>query len=336
MLLGVLGANAQSAGTRMAVVNGEVITEEQVQRAASQQLESLELKRLQFEANLKHDKSNLMENTLEEILAEKLLAAEAKKRNIPEDQLVRDDVDAKVPIPSDEAVEKFWAENQARINMTREQALPQIRQYLRGQDRDRVLSEYLEKLKKDYGVESYFEPARTDVAIQGHPALGSPQAPITIVEFSDFECPFCGTLHPTLKEIEKNYGDRIRVVYRQFPLNNLHPNAQKAAEASLCANDQQKFWELHDAMFTDQRNLGVDALKQKAGQLGMNAEQFSSCLDSGKYSEAVRKDVADGTKAGVSGTPAMFVNGRFLSGAQPYQEIARIIEDELRRAAVKR
>lgn len=336
LLLGVLWANAQSAGTRMAVVNGEVITEEQVQRAASQQLESLELKRSQFEANLKHDKSNLMENTLEEMLAEKLIAAEAKKRNIPEDQLVRDDVDAKVPIPSDEAVERFWSENQARINMTREQALPQIRQYLRGQDRNRVLSEYLEKLKKDYGVEAYFEPARTEVAIQGHPVLGSPQAPITIVEFSDFECPFCGALHPTLKEIEKNYGDRIRVVFRQFPLNNLHPNAQKAAEASLCANDQQKFWELHDAMFTDQSNLGVDALKQKAVQLNMNAEQFNTCLDSGKYSETVKKDVVDGTKAGVSGTPAMFVNGRFLSGAQPYQEIARIIEDELRRAAANR
>ena len=335
LMLGVTWANAQSSGARLAVVNGEVITEEQVQKAAGRELENLELKRFQFEANLRQDKSNLMLNTLEEMLAEKLIAAEAMKRSMTGDQLVRDDVDARVPIPSDEAVEKFWAENQARINMTRDQALPQIRQYLRGQDRERVFFEYIEKLKKDYAVESYFEPARTDVASQGHPALGPAQAPVTIVEFSDFECPFCGTLHPTLKEIEKTYGDKIRVVYRQFPLNNIHPNAQKAAEASLCANDQQKFWQLHDAMFTDQRNLGVSALKEKAVQLQMNAEEFNACLDSGKYADAVRRDIVDGAKAGVSGTPAMFVNGRFLSGAQPYQEIARVIEDELRRAEAK-
>jgi protein-disulfide isomerase len=172
-----------------------------------------------------------------------------------------------------------------------------------------------------------------DVTTQGSPVLGASQAPVTIVEFSDFECPYCGALYPTLKEVEKNYGDKIKVVYRQFPLASIHPNAQKAAEASLCANEQQKFWELHDAMFTDQRNLSVNALKQKAAALNLNTDQFNSCLDSGKYVDVIRRDVADGTKLGVSGTPAMFVNGRYLSGAQPYQEISKIIDDEIRRAS---
>jgi len=152
------------------------------------------------------------------------------------------------------------------------------------------------------------------------------------VEFSDFECPFCGGLFPTLKRVEESYKDKIKIVYRQFPLNNLHPHAQKAAEASLCANDQDKFWQLHDAMFTDQQNLTVDDLKSKASTLSLNAATFSTCLDSGKYAGSIRDSIAEGSKLGVDGTPALFINGRYLGGNQPYDVIAKIIEDELVRA----
>jgi predicted DsbA family dithiol-disulfide isomerase len=325
--------SGQTTGKRLAVVNGEVITEEQVQAAARQELESIELKRLQFEAELARGRSSAIENALEAFVTEKLLAAEAKKQNVSRDELVQAEVDAKVPFPSDQVVERFWNENAGRINMTKEQALPQIRLYLRQQDRDRVMSEYLERLKTAYKVESFFEPHRTEVAIDSHPTLGPAQAPITIVEFSDFECPYCGSLFPTLKEIEKRYQDQVRIVYRQFPLTQIHPNAQKAAEASLCAHEQQKFWEFHDAMFTDQRNLSIAALKEKAVQLRLNPEQFNGCLDNGKYVGAVQKDVAEGQKVGLTGTPALFINGRYLNGAQPYEEIAKIIDDELRRRA---
>jgi protein-disulfide isomerase len=154
---------------------------------------------------------------------------------------------------------------------------------------------------------------------------------VTIAEFSDFECPFCSGLLPTLKALEATYKDKIRIVYRQFPLNNIHPNAQKAAEASLCANEQGKFWEMHDAMFADQQRLAVDDLKSKAAALSMNAETFATCLDSGKHAAAVRDSIVEGAKAGVDGTPALFINGRFLAGNQPYAEIEKIIEDELAR-----
>jgi protein-disulfide isomerase len=170
------------------------------------------------------------------------------------------------------------------------------------------------------------------VQIQGHPSKGPADAPVTIVEFSDFECPFCGGLFPTLKRVEQNYSEKVRIVYRQFPLNNLHPHAQKAAEASLCANEQNKFWQLHDAMFTDQQNLTVDDLKSKAATLSMNAANFATCLDSGKYAAAIRESLAEGNKVGVDGTPALFINGRYLGGNQPYDEIAKIIDDELLRA----
>jgi len=173
------------------------------------------------------------------------------------------------------------------------------------------------------------EPLRTEVAAVG-PAKGPATAPVTIVEFSDFQCPFCARLIPTLDQVTSKYGDKVRLVFRQFPLA-MHAEAQKAAEASLCANDQGKFWEFHDAMFKNQQALAVDQLKAKAVEMGMNAEQFNSCLDGSKHAAQVKKDFEEGSKAGVSGTPAMFVNGRFISGAVPFPEIAKVIDDELNR-----
>ena len=155
---------------------------------------------------------------------------------------------------------------------------------------------------------------------------------MTIAEFSDFECPYCGALFPVLQQIEANYKGRIRVVFREFPLTTIHPHAQKAAEASLCANDQQKFWELHDMMFKDNKNLDVDALKAKAASLKLDTKAFNECLDSSQHADWIKRDVAEGLRVGVTGTPAMFINGRFLSGVHPYEEIAKIIDEELLKA----
>jgi protein-disulfide isomerase len=174
-------------------------------------------------------------------------------------------------------------------------------------------------------------PERTEIDTAGHPARGSATAPVTIVEFSDFECPFCGRLFPTLKAVENIYLDRVRIVYRQFPLRRIHPLAQKAAEASLCANEQGRFWEMHDSLFGDQEHLTVDALKARAVALKLDTAAFNACLDSGKAVAAIDKDIADGMKAGVTGTPTMFINGRMMVGAQPYAQIQAVIEDELQR-----
>jgi protein-disulfide isomerase len=164
---------------------------------------------------------------------------------------------------------------------------------------------------------------------EGFPAKGPAEAAVTIVEFSDFQCPYCSRVLPTLDRIQQSYGDKVRLVFRQFPLRSIHPQAQKAAEASLCAHDQQKFWEMHDAMFGDAKQLGIDQLKAKAASLGLDTEAFNECLDSSRHAEQVQGDVVAGSQAGVTGTPAMFVNGRFLSGAQPYEAIAKLIDEEL-------
>ena len=148
-----------------------------------------------------------------------------------------------------------------------------------------------------------------------------PDAPVTIVEFSDFQCPYCQRLAPTMDQVKSNYGDKVRLVFRQFPLP-FHDDAQKAAEASLCAEDEGKFWQMHDAMFEDIRALGVAELKKTAGELELNQESFDECLDSGKYAAQVAQDTREGRAAGVSGTPAMFINGRFVSGAVSYDQLA--------------
>jgi protein-disulfide isomerase len=322
-------ATAQSGSQRLAVVNGEIITEEQVTRAATHDLEELDVKRLQAEAKYKQDKHNILEKTLDGLIEDKLLGAEAAKRQISLEVLIETEIEKNVKSPTDAEVESVYEQNKARIPVSREQALPQVRAYLLDLKRNEIREAFVGKLKKDNGVTSYLDPIRTEIPTAGFPSLGPAAAPVTIVEFSDFECPFCSGLFPTLKEVEKAYGDRVRIVYRQFPLTAIHPHAQKAAEASLCANEQQHFWEFHDSLFGNQRELTLDALKKRAQDLKLDTAVFNACLDSGKHADAVTKDITEGARAGVTGTPALFINGRLLSGNQPYASIAEIIEDEL-------
>jgi protein-disulfide isomerase/Skp family chaperone for outer membrane proteins len=325
-------ACAQNQSKPIAVVNGENITQDQLDKAVAPELSRIERKREQFLLSLEREKKKAMEDALEDIVNDKLLETEAKKRNVTVDQLVRSEVNEKVQAPSEETVRRFYDDNKAMIKGTFVETALEIRNYLMQQGQDAAFSGLLSKLRKDYGYKSLIEPERAKVETQGHPSRGPATAPVTIVEFSDFECPYCGGLYPTLKRVEENYKDKIRIVYRQFPLNNIHPRAQKAAEASLCANDQNKFWQLHDAMFADQKNLTVEDLKAKAAQAALNGSTFATCLDSGKHAAAINASVAEGSKLGIDGTPAMFINGRFLGGNQPYDAIAKIVEDELARA----
>ena len=260
-------ACAQGQTKTLAVVNGESITEEQVQKAAAAELDRLEQKRKQFLVTHERDKKNAVEDALEELVNDKLLGLEAKKRNITVNDLVQQEVENKVTVPSEEVVRKFYDDNKAVINGSFIETALEIRNYLMERNHENAFANLLSRLRKDYGFKSMVEPDRAKVESQGHPSKGPANAPVTIVEFSDFECPFCSGLYPTLKRVEETYKDKIRIVYRQFPLNHIHPHAQKAAEASLCAHDQDKFWQFHDEMFLDQKNLTVDDLKSKAAKL---------------------------------------------------------------------
>lgn len=175
------------------------------------------------------------------------------------------------------------------------------------------------------------QPSKVDVSTDDDPSKGSENAPVTIIEFSDFECPFCGRFFTqTLPQIEENYinDGKVRLVYRDFPLG-FHPQAQKAAEAAECADEQGKFWEMHDKLFEDGVSGGVGSFKQYAEDLGLDTAKFNDCLDSGAMASEVQNDMQDGQSAGVSGTPTFFINGQKVVGAQPFSAFENIIDSEL-------
>jgi protein-disulfide isomerase len=169
---------------------------------------------------------------------------------------------------------------------------------------------------------------RIEVKSAGHPEVGAKDAPVTIVEFSDFQCPFCGRAEPTLRQVRAKYGDKVRLVYMDFPLG-IHEHAIDAASAGRCAEEQGKFWQFHDAMFADQSKLKPDDLKADAKKLGLDTAKFNDCFDKGKYKSGIESDMAQGRDLGVDGTPAFFINGRPMTGAQPFEKFQSTIDEEL-------
>lgn len=158
---------------------------------------------------------------------------------------------------------------------------------------------------------------------------GKDSAKVTLIEYSDFQCPYCSRHEETLKQIEAKYPNDVRLVYRHFPLSSLHPFAQKAAEASECANAQGKFWEMHDKLFAIAQTtagLSIDAMKNAAKELKLDTNKFNNCLDKGEMTAKVAKSYQDGMAAGVSGTPATFINGKILEGAVPLEQFEPMIK----------
>jgi protein-disulfide isomerase len=170
---------------------------------------------------------------------------------------------------------------------------------------------------------------RYDVSTEGYPSLGPADAPITIVEFSDFQCPFCKRFHDeTYKALLEAYPGQIRFVYRNLPLTSIHPDAMPAAVASLCANEQNVYWEYHEKLFSSDA-LGRDIYVQYASDLNLNADEFNACLDSGKFDEFIQQDIDFAFNLGVQSTPTFFINGLAIVGAQPLTSFQQIIDKEL-------
>jgi protein-disulfide isomerase len=175
------------------------------------------------------------------------------------------------------------------------------------------------------------EPPVQKLDVGASPTRGPKDAPVTVVVFSDFECPFCARAVPTLQQLENEYGGRLRVVFKHVPLPN-HPNARLAAAASLAAHEQGRFWEFHDVLFANQRALDRASLERHAQQVGLDLGRFRSALDSGRFEAQVAADAAEGARVGAQGTPTFFINGRTLVGALPIEQFRRLIDDELRKA----
>src|SRR5207344_2611231 len=211
---------------------------------------------------------------------------------------------------------------------TLDQVRQPIRQFLTQERMREVREQYVGTLKAKTAVRVLLDPPRQTVATDGSPAKGPANAPVEIVEFSDFQCPFCLNAFPTVNQVLATYGDKIRFVYRHYPLPN-HPNARPAAEAAECAAEQDKFWPYHDRLFASAGKLADSDLKQAAADLGLDSGRFSSCFEARKYTSIVDADIRAGNEAGVSATPAFFINGRLVSGAQPFDVFKGIIDEEL-------
>ncbi len=309
----------------LATVDGEKITLAEVRARVGNDLDRAETQYLQA-------RSTLIDNTLKEMLRERVIDAEAKKQGKSYEELVA--AEAGIGInPTDAEIAKWYQENGSRTGGRPIEAIKdQITDLLRTERRSAAEAQLLSRLNAERKVAVNFQPYRLAFENGNAPAMGKQGAPVTLIEFSDFQCPFCTRFAPTLKQVNQKYGDKVHIVYRQYPILSLHPNAFKASEASLCANDQGKFWELHDWMFANQARLGVADLKQKAGELGMDRKKFDTCLDTGRYVEQVQKDMADGVKVGITGTPAVFINGVELKGgAVPFETVAAAIDQELAR-----
>ena len=268
---------------------------------------------------------------LDSLIEQKMLENAAKAKGLTVDQLMQQEVDAKVKDPSDDEIEGFYLAQSSRLNKPLDDALKsQLRLSIKQAKMRQLREDYIKSVRSDSKVVVLLSPPRVQVASDPKRLRGNAKAPVMIVEFSDYQCPYCHQAEPTVKEVLAKYGDKVSLSYRDFPLSAIHSQAMIAAEASRCAEEQGKFWEYHDQLFVGSK-LEKDSLIEYARNLKLDDKQFDSCLTSEKYKADIEKDEQEGRNAGVNGTPGFFVNGIFINGAKPADAFSQVIDDELGR-----
>jgi len=268
----------------------------------------------------------LRAGALNDLISERLLEAEAKRRGVSPDEVIGLELE-EVPI-AEEEIAAFFESNQEQLEgRSLDEARDAIKSYL---ERERI-PQILESMRSGAEVTVLLEPERVEVLADG-PSLGPATAPVTIVEFSDFQCPFCARAIPIVKELRERYPEQVRIVFRHLPLDRIHPRARAAAEAAVCAHDQDAFWKFHDVVFENNRALTDEDLEGHAAEAGLDVALFQQCVSEGKFKAKVAADVDAARELGITGTPAFFVNGILLSGAKPVEEFVTVIDRELARA----
>jgi len=266
------------------------------------------------------------------LITEKLIGAEAKKANLPlEDYITKNVLKGEMKI-SDADIKKFVAEKKIPEAQVTDQIKDRIRAFMMNEKRQNTVQAYVAKLTKSNPVEVYFEKPKLDVKVEAgnSPVLGKKDAKVQIIEFSDFQCPFCSRAADIVHQVAKKYGNKVAISFKQFPLP-MHKDAKPAAEASLCVNDQgtDKFWKYHDLLFKSQDKLDTASLEAMAKQAGADVAKFKACVEGKKFAQAVQDDMGYGEKVGVRSTPTFFVNGQIVNGAVPIEQFSEIIDEEL-------
>jgi protein-disulfide isomerase len=281
-------------------------------------------------ASLRQQEYDLRRQALEEIIAERLVAAEATKRGISAEKLLAQEVDKKVTLPDEKQLDTIYEQNKLRFGSApKKEAVARIRDILTQRAVSERRSVFEKELRRAASVNVRLDPPRTDVQIPaGAPATGPKDAPVTIVEFTDYQCPYCHSSQRTIDEVLSRYSGKVRLVHLDFPLD-IHPEAVSAARAARCAGEQGKFWEFHRSLMTQNGSMDEDDLKGRAKKLELKESSFGTCLASARHDEAIQAELHQGTELGVNGTPAYFVNGRMLSGSQPVEAFVDVIDAEL-------
>ena len=314
----------QAADAVLATLNGQPITEAEVLEKSKTRM-----------TKILSEMYDVKKDTIDSIIEDRLLDAEAKKQGVSSAELMKRITKDVVP-PSD-------ADAKAIYDMQKDRAFPgktfdevkeAIKKQLTSQKQRSAYGTYIDKLLSSAKVDLILERPSFNVSVDDDPSQGPATAPITLIEFSEFQCPFCKKTRPTVAQVLETYKGKIHYVFRDFPLS-FHKEARGAAMAANCANEQGKYWEFNTQLFDNQASLGAETEKKIAQNLGLNMEKFNACVTSKKYDKEIDKDQSDGMAVGVTGTPAYFINGKFLSGAQPFANFKQIIDEELAKVKVK-
>jgi protein-disulfide isomerase len=314
---------AQSSGAAkstetLATVGGQPVTEDDLLPSIASKLISLR--------NLEYQ---MKKQALDNLIDQRLLEAEAKKKGISADKLLEQEVDTKVGEPTDAELNAYYLAQKAELNRPFNDVKAQVEPSLRQAKVQQARQAFYAHLREQAKVVVLLSPPRVEVGFDPARVRGNPKAKVMIVEFSDFQCPYCGGVQATLQSVLAKHPDTVALAYRDMPMSKIHPFARKAAEAARCAGEQRKFWEYHDLLFADQSKLNQDGLMDKARTLKLDEQQFESCLSGEKFKAQIQQDSQDGMRAGVSGTPGFFINGIFMSGSQPESAFENLLQEQL-------
>jgi protein-disulfide isomerase len=281
-------------------------------------------------ASLEQQIYDLRRARLTRLVEERLLQAEAEKRGISVDELVDAEIDGKAEEVTEEAMTQLYEQHRARLGgRTREQMGPQLFAAVHDRNKAARRKEFTDALSARADVEVLLPPPRVEVSVpEGSPTLGAPDAPITIVAFSDYQCPYCHRAQTTVEDILVRYEGKVKLVHMDFPLN-IHPGAIPAAQAARCAGEQERFWDYHRDLLSQLTDFSMDDLLRRAKTLRLEEQAFQTCLSSGRYEAVVDAGFEQGQRLGVSATPTFFINGRRLQGALPIEAFAEVIDEEL-------
>jgi len=319
-----LSAQANPPRQPLARIGDQMIYEEDLLPLIGGQL--LQLKNQEYELKIK---------ALDNLLNQRLLEAAAKSAGLPTEAFLEYTVDRNLPPWNVGELEGYYLAQKDRINKPLNAVRPQLEQAFVQAKRQQARQDYIDQLRQTADIAILLNRPRVEISADPSRLRGNPDAPITIVEFADFQCPYCQEVQHILKAVMEKYKDKVRLGFRDFPLRSIHPQAQSAAEASRCAGDQGKFWEYHDLLYANQTRLDPTGLTDNARAAGVDVNRFTSCLAAGKFKTPIENDLQSGAASGISGTPAFYINGVPLIGSQPASAFESIIESEIADATSK-